>query len=914
MSEQLSFSLNIDASAMMQSAATATKELETKFKQVNSNIRAEFGKPLEIQAEFNLDGDHVEKTYNALVKSQDKIIRQQSEINKNAKKANAAAKKSAALQRIVTSAVKGTTQEKKSALKLIEKLLRNTQKTKAEMIELSKAARTLRDSLPKKSAMDFSMGGGDFGKKSLTGAGVAANLLVKAMEMVATAIIETIKVGMKMQTLNLQMEAFTGGATQAKMAMSEFARIAENSPLDVLEVAEAGKIMMAFGVSTSEATEATERLAIVSAATGGDMNLLARNMGQIQAQGRAYTRDLTQFAIQGIPIWEEMSQVTGKSVAQLKEMASDGEIGMQTVSQALRNMTAEGTAFAEVADRMQETFAGKLAKLQSAFQTAAGSIIEDVALIDESIGASDKLMLFLKSLAKDTSQLGVAMENSAYSAAIMRESVADVSDTVKAADDANRSWSGSFGLFNSAAGTVSQIARETDGARIISDSWGVSMTTLTQRLAEMIAEGSNLELVEEFQGIAQELGMMDAGIETSIKGIMKMAGVTNESVEAQKAEYEALREAAREKLTDIELKYDELKESAIESFEETKAASNKALENSQKIVEGLQEQIAATRELGPAGEALAALRRRELEYTAATGKQLEGHITKEGRKKLEAQATLERMDNQAKAAELQERLLVEQIKQTEIKKRTQIAEAKMQAEVLKIEEKKKEAIGDQTKAIEDLTDVIDNLKEILAGDLQKNWGTIEGLIDDSQTETNKLKGATDLYAKEIGDAIGNYDTVIRRLDTIKKRILNMPKLPSGPPNNFAGGPVSGGSAYTVNELGKEAFLSASGKLSMINAPAWGEWTAPSSGTIIPAHLTRQLNVPTGGVQLNKKASSKGLNLGGGGGTEKMLKGLVSALSGGDNVTNNVTIQSTNTTQAASDVMVQLAKLKRLRYN
>ncbi len=128
----------------------------------------------------------------------------------------------------------------------------------------------------------------------------------------------------------------------------------------------------------------------------------------------------------------------------------------------------------------------------------------------------------------------------------------------------------------------------------------------------------------------------------------------------------------------------------------------------------------------------------------------------------------------------------------------------------------------------------------------------------------------------------------------------------------SGGPVSGGSAYTVNELGKEAFLSASGALSMINAPAWGTWRAPSSGTVIPAHLTSQLDVPSGGVNINKTSNASAAS-GGGMSMSRMVSAIAGAL-GGDTVTNNVTIQSANTTQAASDVMVQLAKLKRLRYN
>jgi hypothetical protein len=41
-------------------------------------------------------------------------------------------------------------------------------------------------------------------------------------------------------------------------------------------------------------------------------------------------------------------------------------------------------------------------------------------------------------------------------------------------------------------------------------------------------------------------------------------------------------------------------------------------------------------------------------------------------------------------------------------------------------------------------------------------------------------------------------------------------------------------------LGQEAFLSASGALSLLNRPANSLWTAPSRGTVIPANVTSRL--------------------------------------------------------------------------
>ena len=135
-------------------------------------------------------------------------------------------------------------------------------------------------------------------------------------------------------------------------------------------------------------------------------------------------------------------------------------------------------------------------------------------------------------------------------------------------------------------------------------------------------------------------------------------------------------------------------------------------------------------------------------------------------------------------------------------------------------------------------------------------------------------------------------------------------------SNFAGGPIDGGALSYVNELGQEAFLGKSGKLSWIDKKANGVWRAPESGTIIPAHISAGLGLPDKGVDLSKAPAgsnaSSNASKAQGGHTEKLLRAL-SAITGGDNIQNNVTIQSENTVKAASDMMVELTKVKRRRY-
>ncbi|MGA0831627.1 MAG: hypothetical protein ACO3P4_02280, partial [Polynucleobacter sp.] len=57
---------------------------------------------------------------------------------------------------------------------------------------------------------------------------------------------------------------------------------------------------------------------------------------------------------------------------------------------------------------------------------------------------------------------------------------------------------------------------------------------------------------------------------------------------------------------------------------------------------------------------------------------------------------------------------------------------------------------------------------------------------------------------------------------------------------YAGGPVDPRFKYTVNELGMESFLSATGTISWIHKPAYGTWSPPTRGVVLPAGITQQL--------------------------------------------------------------------------
>ena len=70
-------------------------------------------------------------------------------------------------------------------------------------------------------------------------------------------------------------------------------------------------------------------------------------------------------------------------------------------------------------------------------------------------------------------------------------------------------------------------------------------------------------------------------------------------------------------------------------------------------------------------------------------------------------------------------------------------------------------------------------------------------------------------------------------------LATMQAIAATPKARWAGGGVSAGERYQVNELGQESLLSG-GRLSLIRAGRSAMWTAPTSGVVLPAGITEEL--------------------------------------------------------------------------
>lgn len=129
---------------------------------------------------------------------------------------------------------------------------------------------------------------------------------------------------------------------------------------------------------------------------------------------------------------------------------------------------------------------------------------------------------------------------------------------------------------------------------------------------------------------------------------------------------------------------------------------------------------------------------------------------------------------------------------------------------------------------------VDRLREVFVGTIQAGDGPIEKIYATAAGLPEPLQNATKAAeALATGFAQAN--------DDAQKLLTTVERLAKAPAARWAGGGVEPGGTYQVNELGPESFLSRSGALSLIHAPAYGSWSPPSAGMVLPAGLTARLS-------------------------------------------------------------------------
>ena len=126
-------------------------------------------------------------------------------------------------------------------------------------------------------------------------------------------------------------EVMFKSADKAEAKLKEIADLVLVSPFTLEQGEEAAKVLFAFGIEAEKLLPTMKILGDVSAGTGKDFFELSRIFGQVKTAGKAFTQDMNQLAVAGIPIWTELAKVMNTTPQAIRKMVEEGKVKFKDV-------------------------------------------------------------------------------------------------------------------------------------------------------------------------------------------------------------------------------------------------------------------------------------------------------------------------------------------------------------------------------------------------------------------------------------------------------------------------------------------------------------------------------------------------------------------------------------------------------
>lgn len=138
------------------------------------------------------------------------------------------------------------------------------------------------------------------------------------------------------------------------------------------EAAKAAAQFAASGIEVGpKMTGILQGVAGTAALTGSSFSEMAQIFTSSAALGKVTNQDLDQFATRGLNAAAKFAEVIGKTEAEVRIMARDGEIDFKTFAEAMDE------AFGEHATKANETYTGSLANMRAAMRRMGEAFIAD---------------------------------------------------------------------------------------------------------------------------------------------------------------------------------------------------------------------------------------------------------------------------------------------------------------------------------------------------------------------------------------------------------------------------------------------------------------------------------------------------------------------------------------------------------
>lgn len=184
------------------------------------------------------------------------------------------------------------------------------------------------------------------------------------LKMLAGAFIgfETVKTGIsafaEREKLQTDIGTLLGDDAAGKQFSDYITQFAKATPYGISELSGLAKGLIQYNVSLDDTKMYMQQLGDIAMGDKQKMASLGVVLGQVASAGRLQGQDLMQFINAGFNPLTVLSEMTGKTMAQLRDDMSQGAISFEMVSAALKKATSEGGRFYKGMEKGSKTLSG----------------------------------------------------------------------------------------------------------------------------------------------------------------------------------------------------------------------------------------------------------------------------------------------------------------------------------------------------------------------------------------------------------------------------------------------------------------------------------------------------------------------------------------------------------------------------
>lgn len=219
---------------------------------------------------------------------------------------------------------------------------------------------------------------------------------VSALSGLAKDILDTNR---SMETLRMQLTAMEGSTEGARRAFDFITKFAVSTPFEIDGLTKSFVTLQNFGINpTGKVMEAITNQAAKLGGSQENLTGITLALGQAWAKGKLQGQEILQLVNQGVPVWDLLTKVTGKSSAELQKMSENGELTRETISKLIEKMGEMAAGSNALA---MNTLNGKISNLSDSWHQFEDTLMQDKSegLIKSIVGSvSDSLNLLTRNM------------------------------------------------------------------------------------------------------------------------------------------------------------------------------------------------------------------------------------------------------------------------------------------------------------------------------------------------------------------------------------------------------------------------------------------------------------------------------------------------------------------------------------